>query len=262
MPGNVVGTGIAYPRQEHRTVEACKVIRYKCDHCNARMESPESMGGQRERCPTCGHPNMVPRPGVAKPNAAQEGLSRETAPLRPDKVGTRGPQTLAAPPRQSPPKSGWGFLQGLIVGVIVGVCATVVAFRSGGSGKAPSPATGLRELAAQQEAADRRRREEERREREKDRREREEDRLRRERKIKQLEDKMWRELMDLSSLYVTMKALQSSGMGGGSSIREQEELGKRDRALDASFDERRKMIFEAYQRRIQALESGSESPAP
>ena len=44
------------------TERACRMIRYKCANCGARMESPSCLAGQEDICPGCGALNTVPVP--------------------------------------------------------------------------------------------------------------------------------------------------------------------------------------------------------
>ena len=36
------------------------MIRYKCDNCGVTLETDDSFGGKREKCPSCGHECAVP----------------------------------------------------------------------------------------------------------------------------------------------------------------------------------------------------------
>ena len=38
------------------------MITYKCTECGSRMESPASLAGSSETCPSCGHVRVVPQP--------------------------------------------------------------------------------------------------------------------------------------------------------------------------------------------------------
>lgn len=54
------------------------MINYKCGKCGAGMKAPESMAGQKERCPQCSVINIVPEPvvqGVIVPDAGQPPVS-------------------------------------------------------------------------------------------------------------------------------------------------------------------------------------------
>jgi len=36
------------------------MINYKCAACNARLETPDELGGESENCPACNHINQAP----------------------------------------------------------------------------------------------------------------------------------------------------------------------------------------------------------
>ncbi|MCY2931469.1 MAG: hypothetical protein NTV86_18665 [Planctomycetota bacterium] len=74
------------------------MIAYKCAHCGTRLESPESMAGQSERCFQCGQKMVVP----ARPAAGQVDdnpyRALETTPVRPAaKPSTPVPNPAVSP---------------------------------------------------------------------------------------------------------------------------------------------------------------------
>jgi len=82
------------------------MIRYTCGQCGAKLESPDSMGGELDKCPMCGFACAVPRP--------------------------------------KPPKRRAFLIVGGAAGVLVGaVLAVVITFAlTSGTGPSPSPPKG------------------------------------------------------------------------------------------------------------------------
>lgn len=58
------GQGIfeAPPRHEHTPAERTARVRYRCQHCNSLVESPQALAGEADACPACGHGNILRRP--------------------------------------------------------------------------------------------------------------------------------------------------------------------------------------------------------
>jgi len=101
------------------------MIRYACPQCGAKLESPDSLGGELDKCPMCGYECAVPRPkppkrrafpivggaagllaGAALAVAITFALTSGTGPSPLQPKGNRDPKTtakaIAKPPATAP----------------------------------------------------------------------------------------------------------------------------------------------------------------
>lgn len=77
------------------------MISYNCGKCKARLETEEALGGQEERCPSCGATNRVPARAPTRQALAELARSQPAPAKRPK---FRPPP----PPRARPAKANRG----------------------------------------------------------------------------------------------------------------------------------------------------------
>ena len=107
------------------------MIYYGCPNCGAPMQSPDSMAGQKEKCPECGNVTIVPKPQQATPPPAGHSRgdtsSRETpaaAPAQPA-APAPAPQVIITTPTVKAGKSASGLG---IAGLVLGILGCIVAW--------------------------------------------------------------------------------------------------------------------------------------